>query len=93
MDWREYKHSIQEPQRDVEPSLKKQTGFHSIGLCGTVSYFYQWLRCNIEAISLPAEGTVSLTVANSLFLFLGKEVLQRASKCACMGVSIERKLH
>lgn len=42
---------------------------------------------------LPADGIVSTEQPSSLFLFLGKQVLQRASKCACIGASMDRKLH
>ena len=45
-----------------------------------------------EAV-LPAEGTVSTAEPRALVFFLGRLVWQRASKWACMGASMDRKLH
>lgn len=42
---------------------------------------------------LPADGIVSTIDPSSRFLFLGRRVLQRASKCACIGGSMDRKVH
>ena len=51
------------------------------------------LHVSVKEQVLPAEGMVSTAEPRALIFFLGRLVLQRASKWACMEASMDRKLH